>query len=434
MSATKTWAITAAGAAVLLGAETALAQYSFIIIAEANDPDRILTGSLNDNGDAVYALAVDQDPRPDEVDLVPAGIFRCLAPAYDCGDPLTDSIALSGTGPVLNDDGWVAFIGIDGQDPGIYLYDDVVPDPERIFSTDPSKLDFVGQLAINSPDALVAFWYLQLAQSPPPPDPPTPTTHFIRTVNPGGVVIDVATATSPASLAGPAINDNGDVAYLESSGQQSLAVHISSTAEPLFNVSFTDVGLLSVPSVNASGTVAVFVEDQVADPPITAGIYTKTAGDPAQRRVGLSVPGGLAPAQNSLAIVNDDNELAYLASFTGIQMILTGEDPAPEILVTDGDEIDGAQVVDGTLELFGFNNCEQVLFKAGLEDDRNVLVLATSVVVCSDFDLDGDGVVGVTDFLALLAAWGTSPGGPPDFDGDGTVGVTDFLALLANWT
>ena len=48
-------------------------------------------------------------------------------------------------------------------------------------------------------------------------------------------------------------------------------------------------------------------------------------------------------------------------------------------------------------------------------------------------DLDGDGIVGITDFLELLAAWGTDPGGPPDLDGDGVVGIVDFLLLLANW-
>ncbi|MHC5015144.1 MAG: choice-of-anchor Q domain-containing protein [Planctomycetota bacterium] len=53
-------------------------------------------------------------------------------------------------------------------------------------------------------------------------------------------------------------------------------------------------------------------------------------------------------------------------------------------------------------------------------------------------DLDGDGVVGITDFLALLAAWGACPGPcppscPADFDGDCTVGVTDFLRLLGEW-
>jgi hypothetical protein len=50
-------------------------------------------------------------------------------------------------------------------------------------------------------------------------------------------------------------------------------------------------------------------------------------------------------------------------------------------------------------------------------------------------DIDGDGQVGVTDFLALLAAFGPCPAPPDpcpaDIDGDGQVGVTDFLALLA---
>ena len=49
------------------------------------------------------------------------------------------------------------------------------------------------------------------------------------------------------------------------------------------------------------------------------------------------------------------------------------------------------------------------------------------------WDLDGDGDVGITDFLDLLARWGTDPAGPPDFDGDGTVGINDFLELLGNW-
>ncbi len=50
------------------------------------------------------------------------------------------------------------------------------------------------------------------------------------------------------------------------------------------------------------------------------------------------------------------------------------------------------------------------------------------------WDCDGgestDGTVGIVDFLAVLAQWG-SPGSC-DFDGGG-VGITDFLALLANW-
>ena len=48
-------------------------------------------------------------------------------------------------------------------------------------------------------------------------------------------------------------------------------------------------------------------------------------------------------------------------------------------------------------------------------------------------DLDGNGDVGINDFLDLLAAWGPNPGHPADLDGDGHVGISDFLELLANW-
>ncbi len=42
-------------------------------------------------------------------------------------------------------------------------------------------------------------------------------------------------------------------------------------------------------------------------------------------------------------------------------------------------------------------------------------------------------MVGIAELLAVLSAWGTSPGGPPDFDGDGVVGIGDFLTVLASW-
>jgi hypothetical protein len=51
-------------------------------------------------------------------------------------------------------------------------------------------------------------------------------------------------------------------------------------------------------------------------------------------------------------------------------------------------------------------------------------------------DVDGDGTVGVNDFLLLLAAWGPCPSEccPADLDRDCDVGVTDLLLLLANWS
>ena len=54
-------------------------------------------------------------------------------------------------------------------------------------------------------------------------------------------------------------------------------------------------------------------------------------------------------------------------------------------------------------------------------------------------DLDGDGIVGITDFLILLAEWGPCADPCPpaclgDLDGSCSVDVNDFLILLANWT
>ena len=49
------------------------------------------------------------------------------------------------------------------------------------------------------------------------------------------------------------------------------------------------------------------------------------------------------------------------------------------------------------------------------------------------WDLDGNGLVGTSDLLMLLARWGVAAGNPADFDGDGFVGTSDLLKLLANW-
>ena len=51
-------------------------------------------------------------------------------------------------------------------------------------------------------------------------------------------------------------------------------------------------------------------------------------------------------------------------------------------------------------------------------------------------DFDCDGMVGIVDFLKLLANWGPCDvplNCPWDLDGDGVVGIVDFLELLAQW-
>lgn len=67
-----------------------------------------------------------------------------------------------------------------------------------------------------------------------------------------------------------------------------------------------------------------------------------------------------------------------------------------------------------------------------------LLELTFDSVVSVEGDLDRDCIVGITDLLMLLAAWGPCPDPCPpfclgDIDGDCNVGVTDLLLLLANW-
>ena len=63
----------------------------------------------------------------------------------------------------------------------------------------------------------------------------------------------------------------------------------------------------------------------------------------------------------------------------------------------------------------------------------SALLLDCGLGTCPwDCDGSGDGVVGILDFLAILAQWGQS-GTSCHFSGGETVGIGEFLELLANW-
>ena len=49
-------------------------------------------------------------------------------------------------------------------------------------------------------------------------------------------------------------------------------------------------------------------------------------------------------------------------------------------------------------------------------------------------DVNGDGMVNVTDLLAIMDAWGSCDGCPADLNDDGLVNVTDLLIVIGNWT
>ncbi len=76
-------------------------------------------------------------------------------------------------------------------------------------------------------------------------------------------------------------------------------------------------------------------------------------------------------------------------------------------------------------------------FTVTVDDGTGTVILAPepSLEYFELGDIDGDGMVGIVDFLSLLGAWGPCPAPcAADLDGDGVVGILDFLDLLAHWS
>lgn len=68
-------------------------------------------------------------------------------------------------------------------------------------------------------------------------------------------------------------------------------------------------------------------------------------------------------------------------------------------------------------------------------DSSNLSVLINMTCELSvPGDVDGDGLVGFSDLLAVLASWGKCGGCPADLDGNGTVDFSDLLSVLAGWS
>ena len=161
-----------------------------------------------------------------------------------------------------------------------------------------------------------------------------------------------------------------------------------------------------------------------------------------------AVPGGLI---DPIAQYDHDDGIAIIGGFVyrGIRMpVLEGRYVFGEFALTfandgrlfyldENDDIQEFQLVDQ----------DQVgRFVLGMGQDANgeLYLMANSTGVPFDStgvvlrivpklgDLDGDGGVGVADFLTLLGSWGDM-NSPADLDMDGIVGVGDFLLLLGNW-
>ena len=169
---------------------------------------------------------------------------------------------------------------------------------------------------------------------------------------------------------------------------------------------------------------AVWNEEQKLTPPAEAA-------DPSEFAIDVAVDGSVAVvgafADKRLSIRTG---AAYVYSFDGASWIQQASVVASNGLSDDAFglavELSGDVALIGALQFLSGPGTAYTY--GGLTDGIPDQCQATC-----PWDLDGDGAIGITDFLALLGLWGTDPGGPPDFDGDQDVGITDFLALLGNW-
>lgn len=168
-----------------------------------------------------------------------------------------------------------------------------------------------------------------------------------------------------------------------------------------------DPGLLELLGNHGDGAVAMLSSGFPADP------FGLNEANPPQDGNGIYV--GFAPIGNPAAATPAGS---LITTFVFRPLAVTPGTPI-DILHTAGDPPGETIVFDGKV--------------ANLDVTGTISGGVVEIAPCCPPDLDFDCNVGITDFLTLLAEWGTDPGGPPDLDGDGDVGITDFLLLLAAW-
>jgi hypothetical protein len=126
-------------------------------------------------------------------------------------------------------------------------------------------------------------------------------------------------------------------------------------------------------------------------------------------------------------VAGEDTALEYVAIFDAMRFEWLGtaamNNPHDDFAAVSLDD-DEVLIIDGGVD-----------FLDGELPTSNVEVLELAGVETADIDCDG--VVNVTDLLALLGTWGVCPPLPEacrtDLNGDRTVDVADLLFLLGSW-
>ncbi|MEE8153399.1 MAG: hypothetical protein V3T53_00395 [Phycisphaerales bacterium] len=98
----------------------------------------------------------------------------------------------------------------------------------------------------------------------------------------------------------------------------------------------------------------------------------------------------------------------------------------------DPQEISGPDGPGGKQKIIAWDGDQGGIFDGEYRMALQGVEYAKSPISCP-WDLDGSGIVGAADLLALLFDWGPCKDCAADFDDDGIVGASDLLAMLFNW-
>ncbi len=248
-----------------------------------------------------------------------------------------------------------------------------------------------------------------------PKGPPFNSNGFL--IDDKGVVTDLGNLRRPL-----AINNNNIIVGYDSDGQDHAMVWEAGVTTDLHSNQFTGVTSRAY-DINDKGLIVGEAQFEICCPEIPT---LWLDGEPIRLVPELNRPQGIASGVNEQShIVGFYNDLDDLdTDWFGFLWI-------------DGERTDLGAVIEpaeGWEQLFPWDINEKGQIVGG--GIRNGVIgrafLMTPISTCQA-DLDGDDIVGTGDLIALLGAWGTDPGGPPDFDGDGNVGTPDLIVLLGAW-
>jgi hypothetical protein len=158
----------------------------------------------------------------------------------------------------------------------------------------------------------------------------------------------------------------------------------------------------------------------------------------------VTIAGGSNPAKGNVVIPGILDADAPIKGITRAAGVPVGGSTVLRVTSIDPRAANAATASISAAPADGFFN--QAQYRGGFGPNQNWLCFWTAadafgfnvappggcVKKCIG-DVDGNGLVNITDLLGVIATWGQGPGSAGDVNLDGSVNITDLLAVIADW-